>query len=227
MSRLRTVLAGLALSIALPGLASAEVVTIRDNPYNGSSAFATGLGRTISIKQDGVNRTVNAGVFSLQHSSDTGWVDFLTFCLELDEILSLPKSHERVAGGDYFGSAADIDALGVLYGNLMTADFSLKNANTAAATQAIIWEIVEDGATSFDLAGGSFKLLTQDVLAEANTLWALIISGTFFSTGIDVFRAAGTQDLITSSVPVPGALPLLFSGIAGLAFASRRQKSRG
>lgn len=227
MLRLRTVLAGLALVIALPGLANAATVSVRDNAGNGSSAFASGLHRTISIKHDGVNRTVNAGVFSLQHSSDAGWVDFLTFCLELDEILSLPKTHERVAGTDYFGSAADIDALGVLYGNLMTADFSLKNANTAAAAQAIIWEIVEDGATSFDLAAGSFKLLTKDVLAEANSLWALIVSGTYAATGIDVFRAAGTQDLITSAVPVPGALPLLFSGLAGLAFATRRQRTRG
>ena len=62
------------------------------------------------------------------------------------------------------------------------------------------------------------------MLAEANALWALIISGDFLSTSVDVFAAVRTQDLLTSSVPVPGALPLLFSGLAGLGFASRRQK---
>jgi hypothetical protein len=226
VSRLKTVFAGLALAIALPGLAAAEVVTIRDNPNNGSSVFASGLGRSVSIQHDGANRTVNAGVFSLQYSSDAGWVDFLTFCLQLDEYLSLPREHERVAGDEYFASAADVDALGILYGNLLTPELGLKNANTSAALQAIVWEIVEDGATSFDLASGSFKLFTKDVLAEANNLWALIVSGTYFAVAIDVFHAAHTQDLLTSSVPIPGALPLLFSGIAGLAFASRKQKRR-
>lgn len=226
MLRLKTVIAGLAAAIALPGLANAATVSVRDNPDNGSSVFASGLGRTISIQHDGVNRSVQAGAFSLQFNDGDGWTDFVTFCLQLSEYLTLPKDHERVAGADYFGSADDLEALGVLYGNLLTADYALKNANTAAAAQAIIWEVVEDGATSFDLTAGDFKLFTQDVLNEAQTLWALIISGDFVASAIDVFSARGTQDLITSAVPIPGALPLLLSGIAGLGFASRKQRNR-
>ncbi|WP_133162303.1 VPLPA-CTERM sorting domain-containing protein [Hyphococcus luteus] len=229
MLRLKTVfagLAGLAAAIALPAAANAATVSIRDNPDNGGSVFATGLGRSISIQHDGSNRNVQAGAFSLQHDENGGWTDFVTFCLQLSEYLSLPKDHERVAGGDYFGSSDDLEALGVLYGDLMTADFALKNANTAAAAQAIVWEIVEDGATSFDLAAGDFKLFTSDVLSEAQSLWALIISGDYLASAVDVFHARGTQDLLTSAVPIPGALPLLLSGIAGLGFASRKQRSR-
>ncbi len=224
MSRLKTVFAALALSLAAPGLAQAATVSIRDNPDNGGSVFATGLHRSVSIQHDGSNRTVQAGVFSLQYNEGAGWVDFKTFCLQLSEYLSLPRDHERIAGGDYFASGDDANALGVLYGSLMTADYVFKNANTAAAAQAVIWEITEDGASAFNLAAGDFKLFTADVLAEANALWALIISGDFLSTSFDVFAARGTQDLITSSVPIPGALPLLFSGLAGLSFASRKQR---
>lgn len=226
MLRLKTVLAGLAAAIALPGLASAATVSVRDNPDNGSSVFASGLGRAISIQHDGANRSVQAGAFSLQHNEGGGWTDFITFCLQLSEYLTLPKDHERVAGGDYFGSADDLDALGILYGNFLTTDYALKNANTAAAAQAVIWEIVEDGAASFDLSAGDFKLFTLDVRNEAQALWALVISGDYIGVAIDVFAAKGTQDLITSAVPVPGALPLLLSGIAGLGFASRKQRAR-
>ncbi len=140
--------------------------------------------------------------------------------------MSLPKNYDRVAGADYFISNEDREALGVLYGNLLTNDYALMNANTAAAAQAIIWEIMEDGAASFDLSSGAFKLLTSSVLNEAQNLWAMIISGNYVASAIDVFAARGTQDLLTSTVPIPGALPLLLSGIAGLGFASRKQRVR-
>lgn len=225
MSRFNTLIAGLFLAIALPGIANAEVVTVRDNPDNGGSVFATGLGRSVDIQVDGINRHVGAGVFSLQYDAGDGWTDFLTFCLQLSEYLTLPKEHERVAGADYFPSADDREALGILYGNFLDPATGLQNANTAAAMQAIIWEIVQDGADSFDLSAGSFKLFTSDVLSAANSLWALVISGEYDPIDIDVFSAPGTQDLITRTVPLPGSLSLLISGLAGLGFASRRQKA--
>lgn len=224
MSIFRTLLVIISLAVVTTGAASAALIPVRDDPANGSSVFPAGLSRTISIEHDGNGRKVRAGVFSLEFNEGDGWTDFYSFCLQLSESLSLPREHERVSGAAYFSSAEDLDALGILYGALLTPAHVLKNANTAAAAQAIIWEIIEDGATSFDLASGSFRLLTQDVLAEADALWALVTSGQFTPAGIDVFVANGTQDLLTSSVPIPGALPLLISGIAGLGFASRKQR---
>ena len=107
----------------------------------------------------------------------------------------------------------------------MTEAYGLKNANTAAAMQAIIWEITEDGAANFDLRSGAFILLTADVLAEADKLWALVISGQFAAIDFDVFSAKGTQDLIVSQVPVPGALLLFGTALAGFASAKRRRRA--
>ena len=227
MSRFATIAASLAFAIALPGMANAAPVTVRDNPDNGGSVFAAGLARSINIELDGMSRSVGAGAFSLQYGSDAdGWTDFLTFCLQLRETLTLPKDHERVSSTDYIMDSDDRDALGILYGNFMDVTLGLKDANSAAAMQAIVWEITEDGASAFDLTSGVFKLLTVDVLAEANTLWGLIISGVYAPVDFNVFAAEGTQDLLTASVPVPAALPLLLSGLAGLGFASRQKKAR-
>lgn len=225
MSRLKTLLAGLALAVALPAAANAAVVTVRDNPANGGSVFATGLGRSVAIRHDGVNRTVGAGVFSLQYGTGGTWTDFLTFCLELSATLTLPKDHERTDGGAYFLNADDRSALGILYGNFMTADYGLANADTSAAMQVIIWEIVEDGAANFDLGGGSFKLLTEGVHAEAMALWALLTSGAFKPIAFDVFAARGTQDLLVNEVPVPGALILFGTAVAAGGALRRRRKA--
>jgi hypothetical protein len=219
---LKTFLAGAALSFALPAAAGAAVVTVRDNPNNGSSVFATGLGRNIAIRHDGINRTVGAGVFSLQYGTGGTWTDVLTFCLELSARLTLPKDHERVDGEDYFLDTDDRTALGILYGNFMTADYGLKNADTGAAMQVMIWEIVEDGAANFNLSAGSFRLMSEGVRNEAIDLWNLLLSGDFKPIAFDVLAAEGTQDLIVSEVPVPGAFLLFATALAAGAIRRKR-----
>ncbi len=224
MSRFKTIFAATAAAITLAAAASAAPVTVRDNPDNGASVFASGLGRSVSINHDGVNRTVGAGAFSLQYQSASGWTDFLTFCLQLDEWLSLPKDHVRVDGDSYFPVAADRTAIEILYGAFMAPGLGLKDSTSAAAMQSIIWEITEDGASAFDLSSGSFRLLSSDVLSKANSLWALVLSGQYAPVRFDVFSARGTQDLLVSQVPVPGAAFLFGSAIAGFAFARRQRK---
>ncbi|MCB2113173.1 MAG: hypothetical protein KDD85_06450 [Parvularculaceae bacterium] len=225
MSRIKTIFAAAAASLALTGAADAALVTVRDNPNNGSSAFASGLGRNVWISHDGSNRAVSAGVFSLQFSDGGAWTDFLTFCLQIDEHLSLPREHQRVADQTYFPTASDRNAVGALYGNFLTAGTGLKDSTSAAALQTIIWEITEDGAANFNLSSGSFKVLSTDVLSKAQTFWAQIISGDYKPLRFDVFAANGSQDLLTSEVPIPGAALLFGSALAGFSFARRQRKS--
>lgn len=225
MSQFRTILATAAAALALAGAAQAAPVTVRDNPNNGSSVFATGLGRTVSINHDGVSRNVGAGVFSLQHDTGGQWNDFLTFCLELDQWLTLPKQHTEVDGDAYFPNAVDRTALEILFGNFMTSGIGLKNSTTAAAMQTVIWEVIEDGAANFNLSSGTFKLLSSDVLGEANTLWTMILSGQYKAVSFNVFSATGTQDLLVNEVPIPGALWLFGSAVAGIGFSRRHKKA--
>lgn len=225
MSRFSTLAAAALAWCAIAGQAGAETVTVRDDPSNGGSVFNSGLGRNVSITFNGTNRTVGAGAFGLQFGSGAGWTDFVTFCLDLNEWLLLPAEYHRVGADAYFGVAADRDAMGILYGNLMTAEHGLQDATSAAALQSIIWEIREDGAANFNLQSGAFRLLTNDVLLRAQSLWGLIASGGFQPVAFDIFSARGTQDLLVSEVPLPAGFVLFGSALA-IAGAMRRPRAK-
>ena len=231
MSRLKTLAAGLALALALPAAASAATVTVRDNPSNGDSVFAVNsggaeLGRTFDVTFNGDTFRAGGGVFGLQYGSDAdGWTDFYTFCFELDENLNLPFAYDWMSGADYFADPDLRNAIGIIFGNFMNETYSFMNSTYAAATQTVIWELMIDGYNGFDLSDGAFLLLTQDVLDVANSLWALIAGGSLNAASFDMLIADGNQDLIVppAEVPVPGALPLLLTGIAGMRLAKRKK----
>ncbi len=222
MKKLITLLASSLIAATMVASASAASLTVKDNPNTGRGVFFENLYSTIEINT-GTDRRVNAGVFALQYGSNAGtsFTDFLTFCLQVNESLTLPLDHDRVTGEVYF-SEEDRKALGTAYGSMMTEEYALADGISAAAMQSIMWEVAEDGATSFDLSSGAFILLTQDVRTKAEEFWVLIQSGTLPFIGFDVFIASGTQDLITTETPLPGAALFMGTGIA--AYMSRKRK---
>lgn len=224
MSPFKTFFAAAGAALALSGAANAALYSVRDNPANGSSVFATGLGRSVSINYMGTSSTVGAGVFSLQFGNDRGWTDFLTFCLQLSERLTLPKEHQLIDGDAYFPNAANRTALEILYANFMNSGLGLKDATSAAAMQTIIWEVIEDGAANFNLTSGAFRLYSADVRDKANAFWNLILTGQLKPVKFNVLSARGTQDLIVTEVPIPGGIFLFGSAVAGFAFARRQKK---
>jgi hypothetical protein len=60
-----------------------------------------------------------------------------------------------------------------------------------------------------------------------NLFTTIDLKGAVFRTVKFDFRGSGAiGDFDISEVPVPAALPLLLSGLAGLGFASRRRRKR-
>ncbi len=68
--------------------------------------------------------------------------------------------------------------------------------------------------------------LAMGVLATAGGMVATFVGQTFEFVGLTSNAGYSIERLTVNEIPVPGAIPLLLSGIAGLGFASRRNKKK-
>lgn len=219
---LAAVVATAVMAVAPAGAATVNVT------MQGKNAFQDAKGQnawyqTASYSLNGTNRTAAAGVFRLSATGANGSVqDFLAFCLEPLETLTLPRSH--TVGSTL--SAPILDRLGALMGN----GFSLvTGATSAAAFQLAAWEIANEGSGKLDLSKGAFRVTSATSAARnlAQSWLNGITSGQWTSPGaVTILSAPGTQDLLTdiAPVPVPAAGVLLLGGLAGLGALGRRRR---
>lgn len=85
------------------------------------------------------------------------------------------------------------------------------------------------GNASLDSSSGLIKITTSlnAIISVATMTFAQAASNAFGLVDWIRFEYAGTEFVVASisDIPLPGALPLLLSGLAGLGFAARRKKA--
>ncbi len=215
--------AAAAVMAAAPAGAATVNVTMQ-----GKTAFQDGAGhnawyQSASYSLNGVNRTAAAGLFRLTATGANGTVqDFLAFCLEPLETLTLPRDHSVGSGL----SAPILDRLAALMGNGIAL---VTGATSAAAFQLAAWEIANEGSGTLDLSRGAFRVTSASGAARslAQSWLDGIATGAWASAGpVTILSAPGTQDLVTdiAPVPVPAAGILLIGGIGALAAFGRRRR---
>ena len=227
MKTFKIMVAALALGAA-SALSPASAATINVTKQ-GTNAFVDASGgngwyQSTSYTLNGTGRSAAAGMFRLTGTSTNGAVqDFLAFCLEPLETLTLPKDHTV---GTTLGSSV-LDRLGALMSNAFTL---VTGSQSAAAFQMAAWEIANESNGSLDLAQGGFRITSAGTGTQslAQSWLNLIGSGQWTSGGnVTILSASGTQDLLTNiaPVPVPAAGVMLLGGLAGLGALRRRRKA--
>lgn len=184
-----TVVGGLAAQQAV----AAPFFDVRDNSsINGSSVFLNAaLSISISTNSGGSYSGQSAGAFALQRTPNPSgvgsvWTNFITYCFELTQTLSLPDAYEaRVLTSSM--SVSDASAIGKLWSLYFTASTTsgtvgyggtIGNTDVSersAAFQAAVWNIVTEAADgesesdtgTFRVGSGKVADLTEKYLKDA------------------------------------------------------------
>jgi len=220
-----------AIAVAAVGFAgSANATTIQVDPVH-SSVFGdeNGHNKYRIVTQFSVNNVqenrVYAGAFRLKSDQFGDLSEFLAFCLQPLERLTLPKAHEF---GSNFSASVTQD-LQILAQNAWS---SVTDKVSAAAFQMAAWEITTETMSSYDIDDGVFAITygsTNSNAAEGIAQGWLdnISTDAWTDNGQEfvILNAEGTQDLLTNVAPVP--LPasglMLAAGLLGAGAVARRK----
>lgn len=217
-------IAGLCSGFALSAAASADTVTAK---------YTSTYAKTVDITSPVNNGNVNTVQFHWTRQDSPGpGVDgtvptnFTTYCVDLAQHVSANTNYtfDAMSPAVYGFTATQT----TLLENLWSAYFpSINSADTSAAFQVAIWEIVYD--TGLSLTSGAFDVNTSGTVRTTAQNWLNAVSATTFvrsGPGINlvVLKSATAQDQLTNAPPLVPTPATAVIGAAGMFLASSRRR---
>ena len=235
-----------AAALAFIGNAEADSVTAQLKQYKGG---------TINVSFGDTTVQGGAGIFLWQMQAETGDAlglaagdDFVTFCIEAAEAVSLNQTHTYAAVDPAYAPNEGWPQMGADRANLLAAWYSAYYlgdslsdwTNTEAmAFQMGVWEIVAETSLDFDLGDGHLRINNQSTARDLAQQW--LDDASWMDTPIthklvaltspwDDVASQHIQDQIVAvnAVPAPPAVLAGLGLMGGLGFGrwvKRRRKA--
>jgi hypothetical protein len=218
---LKSILAG-GLALGACGLSMAQTVTFTGFA-NGSQAVKVDLPGSPLVE----SYTLAAGGFS---TSVNGGPSFASYCVDLYQWLpgwnTANGTYGEVDAAIFFGSKLD-DVAKLFSGVSGQVDSALESA----AFQLALWEI------KYESSGSGYNMLAGDVkFSDSYSNNGAVATAQTYLDGLStyannlqvhVLASNSNQDVVFATpVPEPSTYALMLIGLAGVAFAARRGKSK-
>ena len=180
-----------------------------------------------------VSLNVSAPAYSGPAGQLSGWLNgnkYLTYCTDLlqQTVIGTVYTNYSVKSGLAAFGAAKSQMLDRLMSAFM-ATGAPSNAASSASAQAMIWEVLYETGSSFNLGAGSFSVSTSNTATQTamqNVNWASI-AATPIRYHVDQLFSPTAQDfmVITAvSVPEPSSIALVAAAVFGMGVVARRTK---
>lgn len=212
-------------------LAAALVVGLASQSFADQIQFkGFGLSDQFTIMHNGNTSTEYAGQLRVNVTQNGVTNSFDAYCVDLDNDIvnkwTATKQPDTII--DNWTASGVGRRVGFLYDTFSAGvDTNLK----AAALQAAIWEILDDGPTSLDIRNGDFKLMGNDAKTNAIAtqaaayLAALPANVEMYNPGSYVLYSDNNPRSQHLIVPEPGSLILLGMAIP-MSILRRRRAAR-
>lgn len=209
-------------ALALAAVATATPVTVT---YNGvSPSRSVSLSKNSGGSFDNYSAGLNNLTGAVSNPADLRGA-FTAFCIDINQSISNGSTYTNFNTAALQDApiptspmgASKADKIAQLWFNERSI---LSSADSYAAFQVAIWEIVND--TGLSLTGGTFRAASGTVRTLAQG-YLNKIDGTGGRTALYAISSPTKQDFVVPTIPAPGAAGL---GLLGLGMAARRNRRK-